>query len=197
MITHRPSLLVATLCGAFSLQAQAVDFAKQVFPILNSKCSECHSEKKGKTKGDFAIDRKEDIQSNVKAGSPDASSLVITVTLPKDDEDVMPPKGKNMLTPAEVKVLKDWIQEGASFDAAGAAPTAAAPAAGAAPTAAAPAAGAAQTWTNTAGKSLLALFARLEGDAVVVKTADGTYYTIPLANLSPESQAQAKKAGGQ
>ena len=186
MITHRPSLLVATLCGAFSLQAQAVDFAKQVFPIMNSKCSECHSEKKGKTKGDFAIDRKEDIQSNVKAGSPDASSLVITVTLPKDDEDVMPPKGKNMLTPAEVKVLKDWIQEGASFDAAGAAPTAAAPAAGPA-----------QTWTNTAGKSLLALFDRLEGDAVVVKTADGTYYTIPLANLSPESQAQAKKAGGQ
>ena len=185
MITHRPSLLVATLCGAFSLQAQAVDFAKQVFPILNSKCSECHSEKKGKTKGDFAIDRKEDIQSNVKAGSPDASSLVITVTLPKDDEDVMPPKGKNMLTPAEVKVLKDWIQEGASFDAAGAAPTAAAPAAGPA-----------QTWTNTAGKSLLALFDRLEGDAVVVKTADGTYYTIPLANLSPESQAQAKRAAG-
>jgi hypothetical protein len=90
------------------------------------------------------------------------------------------------MTPAEVKVLKDWIQEGASFEAAGAAPTAAAPAAGAA-----------QTWTNTAGKSLLALFARLEGDAVVVKTADGTYYTIPLANLSPESQAQAKKAGGQ
>lgn len=189
MITHRPSLLVATLCGAFSLQAQAVDFAKQVFPILNSKCSECHSEKKGKTKGDFAIDRKEDIQSNVKAGSPDASSLVITVTLPKDDEDVMPPKGKNMLTPAEVKVLKDWIQEGASFEAAGAKPAAA-------PTAAAPAAGAAMTWTNTAGKSLLALFDRLEGEAVVVKTADGTYYTIPLANLSPESQAQAKKAGG-
>jgi hypothetical protein len=190
MITHRSSLLIATLCGAVSFQAQAVDFAKQVFPILNSKCGECHSEKKGKTKGDFAIDRKADIESNIKAGSPDASSLVITVTLPKDDEDVMPPKGKNMLTPAEVKVLKDWIQEGASFDAAGAKPVAA-------PTTAAPAAGTALTWTNTAGKSLLALFDRLEGDAVVVKTADGTYYTIPLANLSPESQAQAKKAGGQ
>jgi uncharacterized membrane protein len=129
MTTPRTSLIIAALCGAVTFQAQAVDFAKQVFPILNSKCSECHSEKKGKTKGDFAIDRKEDIHSNVKAGSPDASSLVITVTLPKDDEDVMPPKGKNMLTPAEVKVLKDWIQEGASFEAAGAAPTAAAPAA--------------------------------------------------------------------
>ena len=103
----------------------------------------------------------------------------------------MPPKGKNMLTPAEVKVLKDWIQEGASFEAAGAKPAAA-------PTAApAAAAGGVMAWTNTAGKSIQALFDRLEGDAVVVKTADGTFYTIPLANLSPESQAQAKKAGGQ
>ena len=88
--------------------------------------------------------------------------------------------------------MKAWITEGASFTGGGAAP--AAPAA--APAAAAPA-GAAQSWTNTAGKALQAAFDRLEGDAVVLKTADGKYYTVPLANLSPESQAQAKKAAGQ
>jgi hypothetical protein len=52
-------------------------------------------------------------------------------------------------------------------------------------------------WTNTAGKSIQAVFDRMEGDAVVIKTADGTFFTVPLANLSPESQAQAKKAAGQ
>ena len=52
------------------------------------------------------------------------------------------------------------------------------------------------TWTNTAGTALQAECDRIEGDAVVIKTADGTYYKVPLANLSADSQAQAKKAGG-
>lgn len=178
-IQRTPLLAIAAL--AFTASANATDYAKQVFPILNQKCAECHSEKKGKTKGDFAIDRMDDMKKQVKAGSPDASSIVISVTLPDDDEDVMPPKGKNRLTPAEVGILKAWITEGASFEAGGAAP----------------AAGGAMTWTNTAGKAIQAEFDRIDGDAVVIKTADGTYFKVPLSGLSPESQAQAKKAAGQ
>lgn len=184
MTIPRTSLL-AIAALAFTASANATDFAKQVFPILNQKCAECHSEKKGKTKGDFAIDRIDDMKKQVKAGSPDASSLVVSVTLPDDDDDVMPPKGKNRLTPAEVGIIKAWITEGASFEAGGAAP------------AAAPAAGGAMTWTSSAGKAIQAEFDRMDGDAVVIKTADGTYFKVPLSGLSPESQAQAKKAAGQ
>jgi hypothetical protein len=163
--------------------ASATDFAKQVFPILNSKCAECHSKAK-KVKGDFDITEKADIKSNVKGGSPDASNLVIVVTEPDDSEDVMPPKGKNRLTPAEVATLKAWITEGGSLEAGGAAP--------------APAAGAGVlSWTNTAGKSIQAAFDRLDGDAVVLKLADGQFYRVPLANLDAASQTQAKAAGGQ
>jgi hypothetical protein len=187
-----PYKIAAALCGFVAAQATAVDFAKQVFPILNSKCAKCHSEKKGETKGVFAIDRMDDMKKQVKAGSPDASSLVNSITLPDDDEDVMPPKGKGTrVSPAEVKLIKQWIMEGASFEAGGAKP-AAAPAA---PTAAA---GGPMTWTNTSGGSLQGEFQRMEGDAVVIKKAsDGVFYKVPLASLSPESQAQAKKAAGQ
>jgi Planctomycete cytochrome C len=174
----RPAI-VASL--AFVTQATATDFTKQVLPILNAKCSSCHSEAKGKTKGDFAIDRMDDMKQQVKAGSPDKSSIVVSVTLPDDDEDVMPPKGKNRLTPAEVATLKAWITEGASF-------TAGAPA-----TAAAPAAGGPKSWTNTAGKTIQAELDRVDGDAVVLKTADGQFYRVPLANLDAASQAQAKQ----
>ncbi len=184
-----PLTLVTVLGGLLTTHCQAVDFAKQIFPILNSKCSSCHNEKKGKTKGDFAIDRKEDVAKQVKGGSPDASDLLRIITLPESDEDVMPPKGKGKVSASEVALIKQWITEGASLEAGGAAP---APAS--APT---PAAGGAQAWTNTAGKTLQAEFDRLEGDAVVVKATDGVYYKIPLANLSAASQAQAKKAGGQ
>ena len=188
--TSRSTLSVIALLTSFvASAAQATDFNKQVYPILNTKCSECHNSKKGKTKGDFAIDRREDMEKQVKAGKPEASSLLISTSLPSDDDDVMPPKGKNRLTPAELAVLKAWITEGASFEGGAAAPTAAPVAAGAA-------AGGVMTWTNTAGKALQAEFDRMEGDAVVIKTADGQYFKVPLASLSAESQAQAKKAGG-
>jgi hypothetical protein len=188
MPSHRSFMLAAILGGAFIVPAQAVDFSRQVLPVLKNKCGKCHTTGK-EEKGDFAVDNIKHMEKQVKAGRPEASSLVITITLPDDDDDVMPPKGKGTrVSPAEVSLIKQWITEGASFEAGGAKP-----AAPAAPTAAA---GAAATWTNAAGKSLTAVFDRLEGDAVVVKDANGTYYKIPLANLSPESQAQAKKAGG-
>lgn len=171
--------------------ANAADFKKDVYPILSRKCAECHSVAKNKTKGDFAIDRKEDLEKQVKAGEPRKSSLVITVGLPDDDEDVMPPKGKNRLTAAEMGVLSAWITEGASFDGS------AAPAAAPAPAPGAPTAGAMATWTNAAGKSLQASFQGMDGaDRVLLKAEDGTVYTYPVADLSPESQEAVKKAAG-
>ncbi|MBL9115281.1 MAG: hypothetical protein JNJ83_09780 [Verrucomicrobiaceae bacterium] len=190
MLRLKTLMLSTVLGGVVAVPAHAVDFARQVFPILKSKCGKCHTVGK-EEKGDFAVDRKEDMQKQVKAGSPDASSLIITITLPDDDDDVMPPKGKGTrVSPQEVALIKQWITEGASFEAGGAKPAAPAPAPATA------GGGAGNTWTNTAGKTLTADFDRMEGDAVVVKGADGTYYKIPLANLSPESQAQAKKAAG-
>ncbi len=166
----------------------AVDYRSQILPILNNKCAECHSVAKDKIKGKFAIDRDEDIGKHVKAGEPNKSNLVYLVKLPNDDEDVMPPKGDKRLTPAEVTLLTTWIQEGASLDA-GAAP-AAAPGA---PTAAAEV----LTWTNAEGKPLQASFGGLQGDNVLLKTADGTVHPYPLSKLSAESQAQARKLAGQ
>ena len=190
----RPYGIALVITGFAALNAGATDFKAQIMPILQKKCADCHSAAK-KVKGKFDINKPENYAENVKAGSPEGSKLFTSITAPDDDDDVMPPSKNRKsarMTPPEVALVKAWITEGASFTGGGAAP--AAPAA--APAAAAPA-GAAQSWTNTAGKALQAAFDRLEGDAVVLKTADGTYYTVPLANLSPESQAQAKKAAGQ
>jgi mono/diheme cytochrome c family protein len=183
-----PALVAAATCLAS--HTLAVDFKSQVFPVLNQKCAECHSLAKDKIKGKFAIDRLDDMKKHVKAGEPTKSTLVYTVTLPDDDEEVMPPKGKNRLTPAEVTLLKTWIQEGASFEA-GAAPTTTAAPAGTAP------AGGILSWTNTDGKAIQAAFEGMQGTDVVLKMADGSRHAYPLSKLSPESQAQAKKLASQ
>jgi hypothetical protein len=187
---------IASLGLAFSVlvstQVQAVDYAKQIAPLLNRKCAECHSEKRKKTKGDFAIDRLEDMQKQVKAGEPQKSSLLITVSLPDDDEDVMPPKGKNRMNAGEIAMLKQWIEEGASFTAQAsppAAPTGAPATPGGAP--------AAQKWTNAAGKEIEATFEGMQGaDTVLLKvTSTGLVHAVPLSSLSAESQELAKKGG--
>jgi mono/diheme cytochrome c family protein len=185
-----------TIALSLGTSVLAVDYASQIAPILNQKCSECHSVKRGKVKGKFAVDRLEDMQKQVKAGAPQASSLVVSITLPDDDEDVMPPKGKNRVTPAQVNLIKQWIQEGASFTAGGATP----PPAPAPTTAGAPAAPAGEnftTWTNSAGTTLEAAFAGMEGtDKVLLKVkATGVTHRVPLSSLSPESQELAKRGG--
>ena len=187
---------LVAFAGLTSLTAGATDFKSQVLPLLQKKCADCHTAAK-KVKGKFDIAVEANYADNVKAGSPEASKLFTSVTAPDDDDDVMPPsknRKTDRLTPPEVALIKAWITEGASFAAGGAKPGA-----GAAPAAAAPAAaaGGAMDWKNAAGKTLKAEFDRIEGDNVVLKAADGKYYSVPMASLSPESQAQAKKAAGQ
>ena len=185
--------LSAAMLGAAST-ASAVDYARQIAPILKQRCGDCHTTGSKKPKGDFAINRIEDMQKQVKGGEPQKSSLLISITLPEDDEDVMPPKGKGKVTPQEVATIRQWIQEGASFTPGGAPPaTATTPAAPGAPaTAAAP-----QKWKNAAGSEIEATFEGMDGtDFVLLKVVStGIVHKVPLSSLSPESQTLAKNGG--
>jgi mono/diheme cytochrome c family protein len=186
------SPLAASFLFVSALTASAVDYAKEIKPIFTQKCYACHAVSKGKEKGDVALDTPEKLAEVIKPGghivpgNPAQSTLLMSCKLPDDDEDVMPPKGKNRLTPAEVTTLETWIKEGASLTG-GAAPATAAPAAAVG--------GGVQSWTSNDGKTLQATFMGLQGDGVLLKMAgNGQVFLVPLARLSPESQAQAKAA---
>jgi hypothetical protein len=181
-------IALATLSVA-AATASAVDYASQIVPIFRAKCYECHHTSK-KVKGD--VDLADDkMPESIGAGKhivpsePKKSTMLIYCTLPDDDEDVMPPKGKNRLSPTELKMLETWITEGASLTGGGAAPATAMPAA----------AGGALKWTNTEGKTIEAEFMGLEGDSVLLKIpSTGVTHILALSKLSAESQAQAKAA---
>lgn len=93
-----------------------VDFAKDVKPILDSRCASCHGERK--QKGKLRVDQWESIfepakkKPRVVAGKPDESPLYKLTTLPKDDPDVMPAEG-DLLTADQIATLKRWIEQGA------------------------------------------------------------------------------------
>ena len=105
------------LLGMSSLHAEEdTIYSKIVQPILESRCVECHGEKK--QKGKLRLDAPEHITKGdvVVAGKSGESELLQRVILPEDDDDLMPPKG-DPLTKAQIAALTWWIdKKEASFD---------------------------------------------------------------------------------
>jgi hypothetical protein len=93
-----------------------VDFARDVQPILKSRCFSCHDGRKHKS--GLRLDVKANALRGGESGKPaivpgdsKKSELLRRVTS-KDDDEVMPPEGER-LPEAQVKLLRDWIEAGA------------------------------------------------------------------------------------
>ncbi|MDA1265640.1 MAG: hypothetical protein O2816_11225 [Planctomycetota bacterium] len=110
-------LSIALLLPAV-LPAEDVDFLKDVWPILESRCIECHGP--DKQKGKLRLDTKAGLFGEdakyppVVAGDLHESSLWELINLPADDPDVMPAEG-DPLTADQIDVLKRWIEGGAAW----------------------------------------------------------------------------------
>ena len=100
-----PFLLIACTTPAF-----AVDFVREVRPIFEKHCYECHGSEK--QKNDYRLDIKAVALKNLKPGKSAESTLFRFVSgLEKDTP--MPPKSK--LSSAELETLRRWIDEGANW----------------------------------------------------------------------------------
>jgi formylglycine-generating enzyme required for sulfatase activity len=126
MKNSRSLLLTAAALAAGSSAQAAVDFVKDVQPILEVSCVRCHNPKgTDYENGDTDVDlsTKEaafEVASTIVAGKPDKSKLYTTTVLPDDAKKLMPPRNKvtkalERLTTAETDVLKNWIAEGANW----------------------------------------------------------------------------------
>ncbi len=98
--------------------ATGVDFVRDVQPILETKCLECHNP--NKIKGKLLMDSAAALLKGgadgpaLVAGKPDDSAMIKRIVLPKDHDDIMPPKG-GPLAANEIDVLKRWIAAGAQW----------------------------------------------------------------------------------
>lgn len=162
----------------------AVDFTKDVRPILSQNCFKCHGGPRAKK--DFQMDRPEKFKEQIGPGKyiipgdPAGSEVIQRITLPPDDTNRMPPPKKGQpLTEGEINVIRTWIQEGALLE-----PKTDAPATPQAPDPASP-----HTWTSVKGTSLKAYFVRVEGSNVILRSEDGQEKPFPIALFSDESKA--------
>ncbi len=103
-----------------SLQrTEAVSFEKEILPILRQNCLACHSA--NEKQGDLVLESPRGMLQGGDAGPAivpgrAAQSLLLTLASHSDDP-IMPPEGNDVsaknLTPAELGLIKLWIDQGA------------------------------------------------------------------------------------
>jgi hypothetical protein len=112
------AFLVTFAAFVAGAQAEPTFFTARVAPILEQHCVGCHGPEKHKAglrlDGFENLIRGAESGAVVEPGKVKQSELFRRVTLPENDDDVMPSDGKPLLSADEIKILELWIAAGAS-----------------------------------------------------------------------------------
>jgi mono/diheme cytochrome c family protein len=97
-------------------ETRSPDFARDVAPIFEQHCIQCHQP--GIKKGDLSLASRADLDANdyLSPGEPDESHLLEVVTSSGGAKPQMP-KGGPPLSAKELAALRDWIAAGAPWPA--------------------------------------------------------------------------------
>ena len=116
---HFFAVLFGLLASRLGAAEMAIQFTKDVAPILVAKCLACHNA--DKAKGGYRLQNFEALlqagaskEAPVVAGNATASKLFQLITA-RDEDDRMPQKD-DALPAAQIATLRQWIEQGAKFD---------------------------------------------------------------------------------
>ncbi len=129
---HKGFLLIQALgaglflCCAPSFAGGAekknIQFNRDIRPILSDNCYSCHGPDKDKRKAKLRVDTREGLFTKIKDKAPVvpgnlAESEIYRRITAQDPDEVMPKSntGKK-LSPAQIALLKRWIEEGAKWE---------------------------------------------------------------------------------
>lgn len=93
---------------------RVVDFQRDIAPVFRKHCLECHGP--DDAKNDFRVDDPELMFDYVESEDAESSSLFTDYLTTDDDDMLMPPRSHGgPLSPAELALVRLWIDEGADW----------------------------------------------------------------------------------
>ncbi len=115
-------LLSGSLAGAGDADSPVISFRRDVLPLLSERCFACHGPDDDSREADLRLDRRADATAPrdgtaaIVPGKPDQSELLHRLAA-SDPDVVMPPpdSGKKPLTPKQVTLIRQWIEQGAPW----------------------------------------------------------------------------------
>jgi hypothetical protein len=120
------AVLLPVARGQMQSPLARVEFNRDVRPILSDNCFTCHGQDAAARKGGLRLDDRAIALTGGKSGlpsivpgKPDESELLLRITAAHDSEDLMPTaeSKKTPLTAPQVAILRQWIAEGAEYQA--------------------------------------------------------------------------------
>ncbi|MFK8110572.1 MAG: PSD1 and planctomycete cytochrome C domain-containing protein [Rubripirellula sp.] len=121
MPTNLPTFLCLILPFflAFSPEiafADDVDFVRDIRPILSENCVFCHGPDEATREADLRLDTPEGAETVIESGNSSESELLRRIVA-SDHDELMPPADSNRaLTPKQIDLLRDWIDQGAKWE---------------------------------------------------------------------------------
>ncbi len=109
-------------CGHTAQPRLSLSFNRDVRPILAENCFECHGPDSASRKGQLRLDQRESALNGGKSkrpaivpGSPAASELVRRINTRDSDEAMPPAKTGKKPSSTQIETLREWIQQGATW----------------------------------------------------------------------------------
>ena len=128
MTRVKPTWLAAVLLmsgglpASWALAEEPLDFGRQIRPLLAEKCFPCHGLDEDTRETDLRLDTKDGLFAEVESGGvavvpgDSANSEVYSRLIAEDEYERMPPPdAKKKMTPEEIELVKNWIDQGAPW----------------------------------------------------------------------------------
>jgi len=98
-------------------RAAAIEYNRDIRPILNENCFACHGADSAARKAELRLDRRDDAvkAEAIVPGDTDKSELTQRIFSTDADEVMPPPASKKTLTPAQKELLNRWVAAGAEY----------------------------------------------------------------------------------
>ena len=110
-----PHFLLWAACGSAHAD-EPLRFNRDIRPILSEHCFECHGPDNARREGELRLDVEQAAtHSAIVPGSASASPVVQRITSDDPDLQKPPASAKKPLSPKQIAMLQQWINEGAAY----------------------------------------------------------------------------------
>ncbi len=113
------SLIVGIAVAVPAAAAEKLQFNRDIRPLLTEYCFACHGPDSAARKADLRLDQRDAAikLAAIVPGDVKKSGAIERIFSTKSDEMMPPPKAHKVMKPAEKELLKQWVAEGAEYQA--------------------------------------------------------------------------------
>ncbi|MBW2282654.1 MAG: DUF1549 domain-containing protein, partial [Deltaproteobacteria bacterium] len=116
LATCTSTLLLGAVSAQADAEAAAIDFDRDVRPILVANCFACHGPDEATREAELRLDLRVGALEVVEPGNPGGSELLRRITHVDLDERMPPLETDKTLTDGEIATLRAWIDEGLPWE---------------------------------------------------------------------------------